>query len=109
MSHAVLPPSVNPPQPPSGRPTEVPGRPEPPTHPIVDRLWRLLLPVAVGLVLWFVPAPDGVKQQAWHLLAIFVDFINDDVGVLRSRFDALGTRPIKAETEQEAGKGQLRR
>lgn len=26
----------------------------------------------VGLTLWFVPAPDGVKQQAWHLLAIFV-------------------------------------
>ncbi|WP_199752987.1 SLC13 family permease [Actinoplanes sp. ATCC 53533] len=22
--------------------------------------------------MWFVPAPDGVKQQAWHLLAIFV-------------------------------------
>ena len=74
MSHTVLPPDVIPPP----RPAETPGRPQPPEHPqsaagsLWGRLWRMLLPFAVGLVLWFVPAPDGVKQQAWHLLAIFV-------------------------------------
>lgn len=33
---------------------------------------RLLIPLLVGLALWFVPAPDGVKPAAMHLLAIFV-------------------------------------
>ena len=27
---------------------------------------------AVGLVLWFVPKPDGVTWKAWHLFSIFV-------------------------------------
>jgi len=72
MSHAVLPPSVAPQEPPSGPPADTSGPPKQPTHPIVNRLWRLLLPLAVGLAVWFVPAPSGVKQQAWHLLAIFV-------------------------------------
>lgn len=44
-----------------------------------DRAIRLLIPVAVGLLIWFVPAPDGVNQQAWHLFAIFVATI---VGVI---------------------------
>lgn len=28
--------------------------------------------LVVGLVIWFIPVPDGVKPNAWHLLAIFV-------------------------------------
>ena len=28
--------------------------------------------VGLGLVIWFMPVPEGVKPQAWHLLAIFV-------------------------------------
>ena len=31
--------------------------------------------VALGVALWFVPAPQGVTTQAWHLLAIFVSTI----------------------------------
>ena len=42
-------------------------------------LVRLAIPVAVGLVIWFLPAPDGVQPDAWHLLAIFVATI---VGVI---------------------------
>lgn len=30
------------------------------------------LPVAIGLVLWFLPEPQGVSPQGWHLLALFV-------------------------------------
>ena len=31
-----------------------------------------LIAVVIGLILWFLPAPAGLKPQAWHLLAIFV-------------------------------------
>ena len=28
--------------------------------------------VLVGIVLWFMPVPAGLKPQAWHMFAIFV-------------------------------------
>lgn len=31
-----------------------------------------LLCVLIGVIIWFIPIPDGVKPEAWHLLAIFV-------------------------------------
>ncbi|PSL40324.1 DASS family divalent anion:Na+ symporter [Planomicrobium soli] len=35
--------------------------------------WRsLLICVAIGLALWFVPAPGGLDAEAWHLFSIFV-------------------------------------
>lgn len=37
------------------------------------------IPIVVGLVIWFLPPPAGVKVQAWHLLAIFVATI---VGII---------------------------
>lgn len=36
------------------------------------RLIPLLITLAVGAVIWFLPTPPGVEKQAWHLLAIFV-------------------------------------
>ncbi len=33
---------------------------------------RLGFAIAVGVVIWCVPAPEGVQTQAWHMLAIFV-------------------------------------
>ena len=33
---------------------------------------RLGLAVGIGAVLWFLPVPQGVTQEAWHMLAIFV-------------------------------------
>jgi divalent anion:Na+ symporter, DASS family len=32
---------------------------------------RGLFCVLVGVIIWFLPIPEGVKPQAWHLLAIF--------------------------------------
>ncbi len=29
----------------------------------------------IGLVLWFMPTPDGLETQAWHLFAIFISAI----------------------------------
>ncbi|QIL41090.1 anion permease [Pedobacter sp. HDW13] len=34
-------------------------------------LRSLLVTIAIGLIIWFIPAPEGVKPNAWHLLAIF--------------------------------------
>ena len=39
----------------------------------------LLVSAMVGLVIWFIPNPDGVDLRAWHLLAIFVATI---VGII---------------------------
>lgn len=36
------------------------------------RLVPLIITVAVGVIMWFIPPPEGVKHEAWHLLAIFV-------------------------------------
>jgi DASS family divalent anion:Na+ symporter len=33
--------------------------------------WKLLIPVVVGVVLWFLPAPAGLPLKAWHMFAVF--------------------------------------
>ena len=42
-------------------------------------LKSLVITLVVGLVIWFLPVPEGVKSNAWHLLAIFVATI---VGII---------------------------
>jgi DASS family divalent anion:Na+ symporter len=32
----------------------------------------LLITIVIGLAIWYIPAPAGVKPDAWHLLAIFL-------------------------------------
>ncbi|MDX4038579.1 anion permease, partial [Aliarcobacter skirrowii] len=27
---------------------------------------KLLIPVLVAVVMWFIPAPEGLSQNAWH-------------------------------------------
>lgn len=57
--------------------TRVPERAGPlPDH---ANLLPLLITLAVGLVIWFIPPPEGVDAGAWHLLAIFVATI---VGII---------------------------
>ena len=36
------------------------------------KLFPLSITVLIGLCLWFIPPPEGVGTQAWHLLAIFI-------------------------------------
>ena len=38
----------------------------------MSKLIHWLVPIVVGLAMWFVPTPDGLTVQAWHLAAIFV-------------------------------------
>lgn len=35
-------------------------------------LVKALIAIAVGVVIWFLPTPAGLKPQAWHLFAVFV-------------------------------------
>jgi DASS family divalent anion:Na+ symporter len=49
------------------------------TTPKEIQLIPLLITVAIGLIIWFIPAPAGVKPEAWHLLAIFLATI---IGVI---------------------------
>ncbi|WP_026201391.1 anion permease [Cupriavidus sp. UYPR2.512] len=28
--------------------------------------------MGIGIVLWFLPAPDGLEVKAWHMFAVFV-------------------------------------
>lgn len=33
---------------------------------------KMLLLVAIGCILWFIPTPEGLTDQAWQMMAIFV-------------------------------------
>ena len=35
-------------------------------------LWKFAVPVAIGVILWFIPPPEGLPLKAWHMFAIFV-------------------------------------
>jgi len=41
----------------------------------MNNLVRGLIVLAVGAVIWFIPAPAGLKPEAWHLMAVFVTTI----------------------------------
>ncbi len=32
----------------------------------------LIISAVIGIIIWFIPPPEGVKPDAWHLMAIFV-------------------------------------
>lgn len=34
-----------------------------------------IIPILVGVIIWFTPVPEGLKPQAWHLFAIFAGTI----------------------------------
>lgn len=42
------------------------------SQPASSRLARLCVAVGLGVAIWLVPAPEGVKAEAWHLFAIFI-------------------------------------
>ncbi|MCI5851915.1 MAG: anion permease [Sutterellaceae bacterium] len=46
-----------------------------------QQLWRWLVPIAVGVIVWFLPVPDGLNPKAIHMLGIFVGTI---LGILCS-------------------------
>ena len=39
------------------------------------RLIAFVLPISLGIIVCFLPSPEGVSMQAWHLLAIFLGTI----------------------------------
>ncbi|WP_233884862.1 DASS family sodium-coupled anion symporter [Paraburkholderia flagellata] len=38
----------------------------------LGKVWKFAVPVAIGLVLWFLPVPAGLDPKAWHMFAVFV-------------------------------------
>lgn len=40
-----------------------------------SKLVRALIVLLFGAIIWFIPAPEGVQPEAWHLLAIFASTI----------------------------------
>lgn len=42
---------------------------------IIKTLYRWLIPLVIGVFLWFFPVPQGLTPVAWHLFAIFVTTI----------------------------------
>lgn len=38
-------------------------------------LKHFAITLIIGLVIWFIPTPNGVKPEAWHLFAIFISTI----------------------------------
>ena len=37
--------------------------------------WKWIVPVAVSLILWFIPAPEGCSENGWHYFAVFLGII----------------------------------
>jgi DASS family divalent anion:Na+ symporter len=38
----------------------------------MKRVWKFAIPIAIGIMLWLVPVPEGLKPEAWRMFAIFV-------------------------------------
>jgi divalent anion:Na+ symporter, DASS family len=52
-------------------PTAPATSPTPAAH-YFGNLWRFLVPVGIGVALWFTPPPSGLELKAWHMFAVFV-------------------------------------
>jgi L-tartrate/succinate antiporter len=39
------------------------------------KLWKVIVPLAVLVVLWLIPAPEGLSVNAWHFFAVFLAVI----------------------------------
>ena len=54
--------------------SSTPAVPAQPAPAAIDmgEVWKFLVPVSVGLLLWFVPVPEGLSVKAWQMFAIFV-------------------------------------
>lgn len=55
----------------------IPAPSSPATNPspamdYLGKLWRFLVPVGIGVAIWFLPAPDGLSPKAWQMFAVFV-------------------------------------
>lgn len=42
---------------------------------ILKKIMSFVIPIAVLLAIWVIPAPEGLSIQAWHMLAIFIAVI----------------------------------
>ncbi len=59
-------------------------------------LRSLIITTVIGLIIWFIPVPDGVKPNAWHLLAIFAATI---IGII-IKAAPMGTIAMNTDVEK---------
>jgi DASS family divalent anion:Na+ symporter len=52
--------------------TNITAAPPAPASTPFAGLWRFVIPVLIGVVLWFVPPPAGLDPKAWQVFAVFV-------------------------------------
>ncbi|MFS8932338.1 putative malate transporter YflS (plasmid) [Cupriavidus taiwanensis] len=38
----------------------------------LGKTWKFLVPLGIGIILWFLPPPAGLEPKAWHMFAVFV-------------------------------------
>lgn len=38
----------------------------------MNKITKLIIVVAIGAIIWFIPQPQGISPQAWHVLALFI-------------------------------------
>ena len=55
---------------------------------------QTFITLAVGIAIWLIPAPDGVKIEAWHLFAIFVSTILGIILKAAPKFELIATNSI---------------
>ncbi len=41
----------------------------------IKKHWLQFIVLLVGLFIWFIPTPEGLETQAWHLFAVFITAI----------------------------------
>ncbi len=63
----------------SGSPATPPAPSTKPSTP----LWKLLAPLAVAIVVAFIPTPEGLAPHAWYFFAIFLGCV---VGLILEPF-----------------------
>ncbi|VFS46697.1 Citrate/succinate antiporter [Budvicia aquatica] len=40
-----------------------------------NNITKGLATILIGMIIWFIPVPDGLTPQAWHLFALMVAII----------------------------------
>jgi len=39
---------------------------------VLGKAWKIVLPIFVFCLMWFIPPPEGLSSQAWHFMGLFL-------------------------------------
>ena len=73
----------------------------------IEKHWLQLIVLIVGLMIWFMPTPEGLEMQAWHLFAIFITaifaVIINAMPIFTSSIIALATVVLTGTSDDQTG------